>query len=561
MNKQRNYQKGITLIALVITIIVLLILAGVTLSIVFNGGIINKSQNAVDKYSEESAREKLTLSLIHMKMEKVTNEEYNSEGYLTSKLSEDDVDVVSNELVIVDGHQFIIDREELIIKQYVGKGNLNNNINIEIATPTINSDFTNPTVKTTFSFDGEINKILINGQEKELGDFTLTNGVYNLSDVITENMIYRVYIQDKTGNYNTKNLKISELVSDLKISDLAGFEAFRDKVNAGAKFAGKVITLMNDIDLECSEDGKQWMPIGNYGTDSNHYFSGTFDGNNHKINNLYITTSTTKALGLFGCVSNGEVKNVILENGKIIASANTGRIGGISGFVNNGSTIYNCINKNVEIVGNYQYAGGITGDVRGDTTNYCTVQKCINNATVYGAHTAGGITGIMVEKAKVLECYNTGTVSATLNNSSDSSVYSAGGIVGGFTCYNSVEGKIENCYNTGSIKGNKQTGGIAGYLYGSGKHIINKCYSTGILTGENIYGIAGISITSGGTPQRFVTNNYWIAGCGANYGTYSNSNTGASSFDDTEEDIANVLIGLGDAYTINKSVSNYPILK
>lgn len=43
--------KGITLVALVITIIILLILAGVTLSIVFNDGLIDKSQNAVDKYS------------------------------------------------------------------------------------------------------------------------------------------------------------------------------------------------------------------------------------------------------------------------------------------------------------------------------------------------------------------------------------------------------------------------------------------------------------------------------------------------------------------------------
>lgn len=42
--------KGITLVALVITIIVLLILAGVTLSIVFRDGLIEKSQNAVDQY-------------------------------------------------------------------------------------------------------------------------------------------------------------------------------------------------------------------------------------------------------------------------------------------------------------------------------------------------------------------------------------------------------------------------------------------------------------------------------------------------------------------------------
>lgn len=49
--------KGITLVALVITIIVLLILAGVTLSIVWNGGIIDKSQNAVDTYRNAAANE------------------------------------------------------------------------------------------------------------------------------------------------------------------------------------------------------------------------------------------------------------------------------------------------------------------------------------------------------------------------------------------------------------------------------------------------------------------------------------------------------------------------
>ena len=39
---KKVYEKGITLIALVITIIVLLILAGVTLNLVINGGLLNK---------------------------------------------------------------------------------------------------------------------------------------------------------------------------------------------------------------------------------------------------------------------------------------------------------------------------------------------------------------------------------------------------------------------------------------------------------------------------------------------------------------------------------------
>ena len=46
--------KGITLVALVITIIVLLILAGVTLSILVNTGILDNAQHAVNLYNERA---------------------------------------------------------------------------------------------------------------------------------------------------------------------------------------------------------------------------------------------------------------------------------------------------------------------------------------------------------------------------------------------------------------------------------------------------------------------------------------------------------------------------
>ena len=70
--KQKNQfklQKGITLIALVITIVVLLILAGVTLKLVFNGGLIDKSQSAVDKYSQAQQNETEQLADLAEKLE------------------------------------------------------------------------------------------------------------------------------------------------------------------------------------------------------------------------------------------------------------------------------------------------------------------------------------------------------------------------------------------------------------------------------------------------------------------------------------------------------------
>ena len=61
MKKQRREDKGITLVALVVTIIVLIILAGVTLNIVLdNDGIINKAKQAADDY-EKAQREEQEL--------------------------------------------------------------------------------------------------------------------------------------------------------------------------------------------------------------------------------------------------------------------------------------------------------------------------------------------------------------------------------------------------------------------------------------------------------------------------------------------------------------------
>ena len=55
-------EKGITLVALVITIIVLLILAMVSISIVYNQGLIKNSQDAVQTHKNEAANEQTTIN-------------------------------------------------------------------------------------------------------------------------------------------------------------------------------------------------------------------------------------------------------------------------------------------------------------------------------------------------------------------------------------------------------------------------------------------------------------------------------------------------------------------
>ena len=55
--KLKNTQKGITLVALVITIIVLLILAVVSIKIVMDGGLTTKAKEATEKHAEEAEKE------------------------------------------------------------------------------------------------------------------------------------------------------------------------------------------------------------------------------------------------------------------------------------------------------------------------------------------------------------------------------------------------------------------------------------------------------------------------------------------------------------------------
>ena len=57
--------KGITLVALIITIIVLLILAGVSITFALQGNILNNAQTAVNEYDNASTNEAQIINFIN----------------------------------------------------------------------------------------------------------------------------------------------------------------------------------------------------------------------------------------------------------------------------------------------------------------------------------------------------------------------------------------------------------------------------------------------------------------------------------------------------------------
>ena len=89
MEKTKNLKRGITLIALVITIIILLILAGITINLtVGQRGILNQAQNAGKAYNESEIRENVELGLIDIETEAIlSNQDLTVEDAL-EKLQE-----------------------------------------------------------------------------------------------------------------------------------------------------------------------------------------------------------------------------------------------------------------------------------------------------------------------------------------------------------------------------------------------------------------------------------------------------------------------------------------
>ena len=81
LGKNENSSKGITLVALVISIIVLLILATVSINLIINNGILDKAKLAVDKYSEGEELEQIQLAVLsaQMKNRELTTDNLNME--------------------------------------------------------------------------------------------------------------------------------------------------------------------------------------------------------------------------------------------------------------------------------------------------------------------------------------------------------------------------------------------------------------------------------------------------------------------------------------------------
>ena len=113
--------KGITLVALVITIIILLILAGISISALTNTGIFAKAKDAQSKSALADAKEKMTLLLNEWQMDHVTSTK-TLETFLQEKVTDKTIEEYEkldngNYEVYINGYVGVIDGEGNIVEE------------------------------------------------------------------------------------------------------------------------------------------------------------------------------------------------------------------------------------------------------------------------------------------------------------------------------------------------------------------------------------------------------------------------------------------------------------
>ena len=252
------------------------------------------------------------------------------------------------------------------------------------------------------------------------------------------------------------------------------FTYLRDVMNDTASFAGKFFRLANDVDFNNDAEHPFGTPIG-YGDAKG--FNGTFDGENHKLMNLYFSPITlsdnsvkSDSLALFSRLTNGTIKNLKIQNVSVKAVGTGPSAQRSSGLVArlSGGTIENVEIMSGSIEGTTECAGIVGCIVTGDLK--AVIKNCVNRATIksIGADhpCLGGILGAVVNAMdsdyEVDGCSNYGYIDAANANLL---AYSGGiaGLLRVFKSGTSHVGVLKNNKNFGDVFSTRGTlGGVLG---------------------------------------------------------------------------------------------------
>lgn len=221
----------------------------------------------------------------------------------------------------------------------------------------------------------------------------------------------------------------------------------------------KNTTLGEISDGETAFSLNTWTPIGTAARP----FAGTFEGNGHTVDGVYVNDENIGYAGFFGLIGDknannhysGHVENLTIgENSLILGykAGNSGSTGGIAATVMSIDTLTDCTNRAVVVgasvlpgsTSSYTQEVGMVGGIVGNSGGYDTtgedggtIEACINFGKIR-AYGAAGVVYRARRDATVKYCANRAEVTGT----------QAAGLVG----YIDIGGaSLESSYNAAEI--------------------------------------------------------------------------------------------------------------
>ena len=456
MKNRVKKNRGITLIALVISIIVLLLLSGITvIMITGKDGLIKKTEMAVKNTKVSSEKEKIQLSVLAVKSKKMDKLITNYE--LQKQI---DLDGIKAEVISL--------KNKLIVKSN------ESNKYYEIDE---NGNVSEPKEKKEDKYAGDITKGGMYNGDSESTAYRISC----IEDLIALSIATNdgnIELNIKSSDYSKKYIILSET---LNFDSFFSYNDINEIKYGDINGDGKINGIYEELTKK--DNGCKGFPTTGK-------IAAIFDGQGNEIRNIYINRDENAALFLWI----KEVKNIGVT-GKITSQKNNAA--GICIGTNNAENCWNL----ADVTGNgtFSCVGGITAGAG------MTINNSYNAGNIIGTHYIGGIAaGHGNTKTTVKNCYNIGNIGDGRETSSASGILGTNGNIIQ-NCYNA--GKVDcsgaagygsgicsdakiifNCYNTANIKGN-YIGGICAI---KAEKIMN-CYNVGSLEGSNIGGIIRIS--------------------------------------------------------------------
>ena len=298
-----------------------------------------------------------------------------------------------------------------------------------------------------------------NGAVEEVSNFTI-------KDFAKEQYLVKVELDGQPERF--ADIKEVQVTSENKVNFILNLDDYvtegvaRQQQGAIVEFgtAEEGVASTKYITMQALIDKIKANPAGNYVLDHNldasmvqgadeliENFTGTFDGKGYKITGLNTT--------LFGTISGGTVKNLILENVAITkrynAQPNDNGAGVLADKLEKQARVEGVhVSGTLKNEGSRQLMGGLVGRM-----DHATVEQCSVNLEISGS-------------------YNT-----------------VGGLIGQMS---NVQGQnyvniVKNSYAVGSIKGNKTNGalgGLIGWHNNKNGTIVENCYTAMTMNIDNL---------------------------------------------------------------------------